>query len=72
MRILLLAKFEDHDITKGNENGAAEEGDTVEESEGMISGEKPNRAGLQPGAREVFFVIVEQIPFLKACFGSGI
>ena len=40
--ILLLAELEDPDIAEGYEDCAAEEGDGIEEPEGMVSWEKPN------------------------------
>ena len=40
--VLLLAKLENPDIAKGYKDCAAEEGDGIEEPEGMIRWEKPD------------------------------
>jgi hypothetical protein len=54
-----LTKLENHDIAKWYQDRATEEGDSIEESKGVISWEKPNRASLDP----VFFIKIEQMTF---------
>ena len=68
--VLSLPKVEDPDVSDGNKNGAAEEGDAVEESEGVVHGEEPHWAGVQPrpGTREAFLSWVEQITSLTTGF----
>ena len=74
LSVLTLAKLEDHDVADRDEDGAAEEGDTVEEPEGVVDREEPHRAGVKPGpqTREIILGIIEHLTFLTAGFSSEI